>query len=85
MAYDLAKPARLWEDEADEGFWSWARYTDIILMSAELELAAWNTKGDKLWSMFVEPPWSYEIADDTVMIDVMGSKTNFSLTDGPEE
>ena len=84
LAYDLAKPARLWEDEADEGFWSWARYGDIILMSAELELAAWNTRGDKLWSVFVEPPWSYEIADDTVTIDVMGTKTKFPLKAGPE-
>ncbi len=83
LAYDLAKPARLWEDEADLGFWSWARYSDTILMSAELELAAWNTKGDKLWSMVVEPPWSYDIADDTVTIDVMGTKTKFPLEDGP--
>jgi len=28
-------------------------------MSAELELAAWRTDGTKLWTTFVEPPWTY--------------------------
>ena len=26
LAYDLAKPARLWEDKADTGFWRWKRH-----------------------------------------------------------
>jgi hypothetical protein len=26
-------------------------------MAAELELAAWDVGGDKLWSRIVEPPW----------------------------
>ena len=36
----LPKPARLWEDYAEIGFWSWQRHDDTVLMSAELELAA---------------------------------------------
>ena len=40
LAYELARPARLWEDEADCGFWSWTRRGRVVLMSAELELAA---------------------------------------------
>ena len=85
LAYDLVRPARLWEDTADVGFWRWARHGHTIVMSAELELAAWNIDGTKLWSTFVEPPWSYEVADDVVHLDVMGVMSDFSLKCGPEK
>src|SRR5262245_30132642 len=49
-------PRRLWVDEANAGFWQWQRVGAYVLMSAELELAAWSTLGDKLRSTFVEPP-----------------------------
>lgn len=48
LAYDLAAPQRLWEDRAEMGFWSWARCGNTILMSAEVELAAWDIGGGKL-------------------------------------
>ncbi len=84
LAYDLAKPARLWEDVADTGFWNWARYGEVVIMSAELELAAWNLEGTKLWTTFVEPPWSYQVTDDVLKLDVMGVESEFSLRAGPE-
>ena len=42
LAYDLETPRRLWEDEAEAGFWGWERHGGLVLMSAELELAAWD-------------------------------------------
>jgi len=83
LAYDLEGPRRLWEDTADYGFWSWDRHGEVVLMSAELELAAWDTAGRKLWTTFVEPPWSYRVVADTVHLDVMGRESQFPLHRGP--
>lgn len=83
LAYDLQRPCRLWEDVADFGFWGWQRHGDVILMSAALELAAWDIQGRKLWSTFVEPPWSYTVNDEEVRLDVMGTKSAFPVRTGP--
>lgn len=83
LAYDLGGPARLWEDAADTGFWGWARHGETVLMSAELELAAWDLAGRKLWTTFVEPPWSHRVEAGTVHLDVMGTKSDFPLLSGP--
>jgi hypothetical protein len=83
LAYGLSPPRRLWEDTTDVGFWGWRRHGDLVLMSAELELAAWDLTGQKLWSTFVEPPWTYEIHDDRLILDVMGRKSNFDAKMGP--
>ena len=83
LAYQLSSVRRLWEDVADCGFWEWPRHGDIVLMSAELELAAWDVGGRKLWSTFVEPPWSYEIHGDRLELDVMGRKSSFVANLGP--
>jgi len=84
LAYDLTGPLRLWEDSADTGFWSWDRFGDFVLMSAELELAAWDTRARKLWTTFVEPPWSYTVHEGKVCLDVMGKVSSFPLATGPE-
>ncbi len=84
LAYDLLTPRQLWEDVADVGFWSWRRQGDIILMSAELELAAWDIHGRKLWTTVVEPPWDYDVRDGIVRLDVMGQKSSFDLRSGPQ-
>ena len=83
LAYDLSKPMRLWEDQADCGFWRWRQHGKIVLMSAELELAAWSTLGEKLWSNFVEPPWYYGVEGETIELDVMGRKSRFEISAGP--
>jgi hypothetical protein len=72
------------EDRAWSGFWHWKRHGDIIVMSAELEMAAWSLDGAKLWSTFVEPPWSYEVEGDRVELEVMGAVSSFGLREGPE-
>ncbi len=83
LAYDLQKLRRIWEDAADTGFWGWKRHGDVIVMSAELELAAWTLEGRNCWSTFVEPPWGYEVRGARVYLDVMGRKSVFDLGNGP--
>jgi hypothetical protein len=84
LAYQLgADPRRLWEDSAELGFWGWRRHGDTVVMSAELELAAWDINGSKLWTRFVEPPWTYEIVSGQVRLDIMGAVTLFGLREGP--
>jgi hypothetical protein len=83
LAYGLSPLRHLWEDVADVGFWRWRRHGDIVLMSAELEFAAWDIHGGKLWSTFVEPPWSYQVEDGEVTLDVMGSISRFNAATGP--
>jgi hypothetical protein len=84
LAYTLRdRPRRLWEDTADLGFWHWSAHPSVVLMAAEIELAAWTTDGEKLWTTFVEPPWSYQVAEDQVQLDVMGRKTEFPVSSGP--
>ena len=85
FCYDLSTPQRLWRDTADNGLWGWEIVRDTVLMSAELELAAWDVTGQKLWSTFVEPPWSYRLQDDQITLDVMGKSTRFELRIGPRE
>jgi hypothetical protein len=74
---------RSFVDEADVGFLSWRQHGDVVLMAAELELAAWTTSGEKLWRTFVEPPWSYEMVGDAVHLDVMGARSTFHKRTGP--
>jgi hypothetical protein len=85
LAYDITpdRPRRLWQDEAEFGFWHWRVHDNLVLMAAELGFAAWDTQANKLWSTFVEPPWSYRIQDDTITLDVMGTVSRFSLRSGP--
>ena len=82
VAYDLSLPARLWEDEAHCGFWSWSRHGSIVLMAGELELAAWDVSGRKLWSHYVEPPWGYKVAGEIISLDVMGAMSRVHLQTG---
>jgi hypothetical protein len=48
-----------------------------------MELAAWSLAGAKLWTTFVEPPWSYRTTGGQVLLDVMGKTTTFDLHNGP--
>lgn len=82
LAYDLASPARIWEEVAEMGFLSWARHGDVVIVSAELGIAAWDLHGRKLWSRFVEPPWEYTVEDGVVRLEVMGSISELSLAQG---
>jgi len=84
LAYQLeSTPRRLWEETADLRFWHWAVHDDVVLMSAELELAAWDTQGRKLWTIGVEPPWNYVVRAGRVHLDIMGTVSEFTLAEGP--
>jgi hypothetical protein len=74
---------KLWEDAVEFGFFRWRRHGATILMSAELELAAWDITGTKLWSRYVEPPWDYTVDDQELTLDVMGAVTTFDMRTGP--
>ena len=74
---------RSWLDRAECGFWAWRQHNDIVVMSAELEMTAWNTAGTKLWTTFVEPPWSYRVDSGRVLLTVMGAERAFDLEAGP--
>jgi hypothetical protein len=84
LAYRLDNPQRLWEDKTDAGFWEWTRHDDTVLMIAELELAAWDLHGKKLWSMPLQPAFEYHVDHGKVHVNVMGRKTVFGLREGPE-
>jgi hypothetical protein len=83
VAYDLDEPRRLWVDSAECGFWGWEQHGEVVVMSAELELTAWTSKGEKPWSTLVEPPWNYSVSEDVLRLDVMGAVRSFPLKDGP--
>jgi hypothetical protein len=85
FCYDLSAPCRLWHDTADFGLWGWEVVRNTVLMSAELEFAAWDQAGEKLWSTFVEPDWSYQVDGDHVTLDVMGEISRFELRVGPQK
>jgi hypothetical protein len=51
-------------------------------MAAELELAAWDVSGRKLWTRCVEPPWEYAVAGEVVTVDVMGARSRIDLRSG---
>lgn len=82
LAYDLRSVKRLWQDEADTGFWGWERHDDIIFMLAELEFAAWDIHGKKLWTTYVEPPWGFTVRGDQVELDIMGELSTFDARTG---
>ncbi len=82
LGYNLLSRKRVFEDWTECGFFGWSRQGDYILMSAELEFAVWKVTGEKLWSTFVEPPWSWEVSGMNVKLDVMGRRKALLLETG---
>lgn len=82
LCYDLVNPARLWEDSAECGFWEWRHDDSEVFMAAELEFAAFDTSGTKLWTRFVEPPWHFKLEPHRIVLDVMGSVTHLDRRSG---
>lgn len=83
LCYNLDEKVRLWEQRVDFGFWGWQQFDDVVVMSSELELAAWDHHGRKLWRTFVEPPWHYSVAGQALTLDIMGVVDQFDLRNGP--
>ncbi|MDB5298064.1 MAG: hypothetical protein JWO31_4047 [Phycisphaerales bacterium] len=61
LAHKFHDPVRLWDDTADAWFRGWAQRGDVALMSAEVELAAWDADGRKLRVTFVGPRWGSRV------------------------
>lgn len=83
VAYRLDTLEEVWEDVVFGGFWGWNRSGDVVLMSGELELTAWDIHAVKKWSAPVEPQWSYSVKDGVVHLDVEGKRSEFPLGSGP--
>jgi hypothetical protein len=82
LCYDVATPVRLWEESADYGFWSWTQDGGEVFMAAELEFAAFDVSGTKLWTRFVEPPWGFKLEPRRIVLDVMGAITHLDRRSG---
>lgn len=83
--YDLEKAERTHLDLTPYAFVSWSRHDDVIVMCGELEVAAYDLTGKRLWAATIEPPWDFGVNGDTMFTIVMGHKTEFSLREGPKE
>ncbi len=85
--YDMATGTKLHADITPYAFHSWNRHSceggDVIIMSAELEVAGFATDGTKLWSGVVESPWDYGVSGDNMYTLVMGHRVEFPLLKGP--
>ena len=40
-------------DNSQVGFWGWRRHCDVVVVSAEIELAAWTIDDVKPWTTFI--------------------------------
>jgi hypothetical protein len=85
LCYRLDPPKRLWEETTDAGFLEWSRHGDVVLMSGELELIAWDMSGARLWSMPLEPAWEYHVTEGQVHLDVQGRRSTFPVRAGPQQ
>jgi hypothetical protein len=75
LIYSLEPLRRVAQDTAEVGFWGWRRCGDVVVMSAELEIAAFDhAGGEKLWTLPVEPPWKYTVTGRMIDIDIMGER-----------
>lgn len=70
LAYSLADPYKLWEEELPGGFLQWERSKESIIMSSENKLAIWDIAGEKRGEFAVEPPWQYTVVEGTIHICV---------------
>lgn len=73
---------RQWEREVEVMVWGLARHGDHIVMSSELEVVAWDTKGVRRLSAGVEPPWSYEIQGNRMRLDIDGAVSTVDIPAG---
>ena len=83
LGYHLDPPARLFEETTDAGFLEWSRHGNAVLMIGELELIAYDTRGNKLWQMPLDPTWDYQVTDGQLHLNVLGRHTAFPLLEGP--
>ncbi|WP_198104516.1 hypothetical protein, partial [Clostridioides difficile] len=81
--YDLEKVECTHLDLTPYAFTSWSRHEDIVVMSGELEIAAYDLRGQRLWAATIEPPWDYGVQGDSMFTIAMGHKTEFPLREGP--
>ncbi|MBA2964348.1 MULTISPECIES: hypothetical protein [Ramlibacter] len=81
-SYSLESPALIECHETSVGFSGWQQHGNLVVMACELELSVWTTQGTRLWSRFVEPPWSYEVEGEQIDVDVMGEQVRLDMRTG---
>ena len=79
---DLRTKKIIYEKDQGYGFWTWAKYGDVIVYSEELAFGVFNTHGTHLWETPVEPPHSYKITGDKVMLKFDGKEEVRNLYSG---
>lgn len=83
--YDLKVPKRKSEKELSCGFQGWARHDDFVVMQGELAFGLYSPEGREIWSAFVEPPWTYDVEENRVKLNVMGKISYRNLKTGKIE
>lgn len=69
--YDLKNHKKVFQKDTFVGFWGWQRWAEYVIMLEELEFGVYDLKGNEIWSTYVEPPWTYEINEGIVTLNVM--------------
>lgn len=82
-AYDLPTGQRRHLDMTPYSFVSWKRHGELVVMCGEVEVAAYDLQGKRVWAAPIEPPWDYGVSGETMFTIVMGHKTEFPLASGP--
>ncbi|GCE14137.1 hypothetical protein [Tengunoibacter tsumagoiensis] len=83
LAYQLQVPQKLFELSVDIGFLSWERYSNYIIMVAEMRMTVWNLAGEQLWTLFVEQPWSYHCHHEMMSFIKDEQVYTFPVATGP--
>jgi hypothetical protein len=81
MTYSLKNKVKL-SDRNPYAFWYWAKHDNFIVMNAELEIAVYDYEGHFIWAAPAEPPWTYGIDGNTLILDIMGEIRKYEFATG---
>lgn len=80
--YDLKNHVMIFQKELSFGFLGWERSGDYVMMLEETELGVYNLNGKELWFAYVEPPWTFEVENDTIILNVMDELSRRDINNG---
>jgi hypothetical protein len=82
MTFSLKEKVKISERSLAAGFWYWANHDKFIILVEELEIAVYDHKGHFIWEERAEPPWSYGLEDNILILDIMGNISKHKLDSG---